>query len=153
MKPSNLHKYLSNERQPGKSTITRMADLGCNVQWLVSGEGEMFSETDAGHALRSKMRKPVVAEPLVYANDRANDWKRAVEEELAITRLELSTVSAEDRMEKLERVVELLEMKAEMLMQENLLQMGQLMAYERILSVSQMADVIRVALPPGPSDG
>lgn len=49
-----LHKYASGLQKPGAKLLERMADVGCNIQWLLTGEGEMFAENDAGWDLREK---------------------------------------------------------------------------------------------------
>lgn len=48
--PSNLQKYLNGERNPGLGTLQRLYDLGCNINSLISGEGEVFAENDTGRA-------------------------------------------------------------------------------------------------------
>ena len=38
MSPSNLQAYLQNRRQPGTPILKRLSDLGCDVDWLLTGE-------------------------------------------------------------------------------------------------------------------
>lgn len=133
MKASNLHKYFGTERAPGKKVLARLAGVGCNVHWLVTGEGEMYSDTEAGIEVRDRTRKTVVAESFVYSTQHVQDWKRSVEQELAEIRVDLASVAQSERDRRQERIIELLEMKAEMLAQENLVQAGQIIAYERMI--------------------
>ena len=51
MAPPNLHKYMNDEREPGIGILQKMQSLGCSIDWLLSGEGEMLL------AKRSRKRK------------------------------------------------------------------------------------------------
>ncbi len=42
MAPPNLHKYMNDEREPGIGILQKMQSLGCSIDWLLSGEGEML---------------------------------------------------------------------------------------------------------------
>ncbi len=52
MAPSNLQKYLSGDREPGPATLHRLYSLGCNLNGLVGGKGEVFADNHAGRELR-----------------------------------------------------------------------------------------------------
>jgi transcriptional regulator with XRE-family HTH domain len=134
MQPSNLHKYLSGEREPGASVLARIAELGCNIHWLMSGDGEMYADNEAGNELRRNAGKPADGEGETLPTYPALfDGRQAATREIVQLKKELAAAAAEDRPGLLERLTELLETKMELLMQENLLQKGQIVAYERML--------------------
>lgn len=54
MAPPNLQKYMNNEREPGIGILQKMQNLGCSIDWLISGEGSM-------HLPRSKRIKAIPA--------------------------------------------------------------------------------------------
>ncbi len=62
MAPSNLQKYMNSEREPGMGILVRMLEMGCNINWLLSGKGRMFADNETGRALEKEIHG-VVAEP------------------------------------------------------------------------------------------
>lgn len=44
MKPQALTKYLNGESMPGGLILIRLHDLGVNVNWFLTGEGEMLRQ-------------------------------------------------------------------------------------------------------------
>jgi transcriptional regulator with XRE-family HTH domain len=52
MKSSQLQKYLAGT-SPSSETLEKLARAGCNVHWLVTGEGGMYAENEAGRALQA----------------------------------------------------------------------------------------------------
>lgn len=38
MSPSNLQAYLQNRRQPGTIILKRLSELGCDIDWLLTGD-------------------------------------------------------------------------------------------------------------------
>lgn len=62
MAPSNLQKYMNSEREPGMGILLRMLEMGCNLNWLLSGKGRMFADNDTGRALEKEIHG-VVSEP------------------------------------------------------------------------------------------
>ena len=40
--PANVHKYISGDRSPGLSFLDGLKSLGCNIEWLRTGKGEMY---------------------------------------------------------------------------------------------------------------
>lgn len=66
---SQLSRYLNNNQVPQEEKLKNIAKAGCNLHWLLTGEGDMFAKNAAGEKLRSK-------------------WK---EDEYGITENELST--------------------------------------------------------------
>jgi len=134
MQPSNLHKYLSGEREPGASVLARIAELGCNIHWLMSGDGEMYADNAAGNELKRKAGKQGIGEGEVLPTYPVlHDGRQAVMQEIVLVKKELAVAKPEAREELLVKLADLLETKSELLQQENLLQKGQIVAYEKIL--------------------
>lgn len=46
MKPQTLQKYLKGHRLPLPDILHRISSLGCNINWLLNGEGEMLKKPD-----------------------------------------------------------------------------------------------------------
>jgi transcriptional regulator with XRE-family HTH domain len=44
MRPDNLQKYASGKNEPGAKLLQQLAAHGCNVHWLIMGDGVMFVE-------------------------------------------------------------------------------------------------------------
>lgn len=42
MQPSSFYKYVDGRRRPGMSVLTRIARLGVNMNWFLSGKGHML---------------------------------------------------------------------------------------------------------------
>ena len=66
--------YENSEREPGAAALSAIAKTGCNMTWLLTGEGEMLAQTRA--SIDDATRLKIAIE--------------AVEEWLAPRRLELS---------------------------------------------------------------
>ena len=41
-KNTSIYKYVKDERSPGASILSPLAQLGCNLNWLLTGHGEMM---------------------------------------------------------------------------------------------------------------
>ncbi len=54
MAPANLQKYLGGEREPGPATLARLLALGCSLNGLFGGRGEVFADNTAGNELRTR---------------------------------------------------------------------------------------------------
>lgn len=55
MKQSQLSRYLGVSPQtPQKEILTKLFNLGCNLNWLLTGEGSIYAENEAGRALQEK---------------------------------------------------------------------------------------------------
>jgi len=54
MAPANLQKYLGGAREPGPATLARLLALGCNLNGLLSGRGDVFADNAAGMELRRR---------------------------------------------------------------------------------------------------
>jgi transcriptional regulator with XRE-family HTH domain len=63
MKPPALQSYLSGRSKPGYPIMQRLHLLGCNLNWLISGNGSMTNDTQEGKALLKKLRSPSYAPP------------------------------------------------------------------------------------------
>lgn len=51
---TTIYQYLRGESLPGRIQLERLEAIGCSSSWLLTGEGEMFSGSDAGMELRRK---------------------------------------------------------------------------------------------------
>ena len=45
MKPQSLQKYLKGQRLPLPEILSKISSLGCNLNWLLNGEGDMLKKT------------------------------------------------------------------------------------------------------------
>ena len=45
MKPQSLQKYLKGQRLPLPEILSKISSLGCNLNWLLNGEGDMIKKT------------------------------------------------------------------------------------------------------------
>ncbi|MDQ1265078.1 MAG: hypothetical protein QG635_228 [Bacteroidota bacterium] len=43
-KKTSIYKYIKDERAPGTTLLIPLANLGCNINWLLLGEGKMTVE-------------------------------------------------------------------------------------------------------------
>lgn len=46
MKPQTLQKYLKGHRLPLPDILNKISNLGCNINWLLNGEGDMLKKAD-----------------------------------------------------------------------------------------------------------
>jgi transcriptional regulator with XRE-family HTH domain len=46
MDPGNVQKYLKSKRKPGTPFLKKLQDDGCNITWLLTGEGQMYEEDE-----------------------------------------------------------------------------------------------------------
>ncbi|MDB5033218.1 MAG: hypothetical protein JWQ98_459 [Chlorobi bacterium] len=137
MKPSNLQKYLCGDREPGASVLSRVANLGCNVHWLVTGDGEMYAASRAGEEVKRRVsaglvHDPGVASSVQYPSIEEND--ETITGEIERVRGLLAAAKPAERGVLLEQLARLLETKVDMLQQENMLHRGEIVAFEKILS-------------------
>ena len=44
MDSGNVQKYLNEKRKPGSSFLKRLQKEGCDINWLLTGEGEMYAK-------------------------------------------------------------------------------------------------------------
>lgn len=51
---SMIYKYINSESSPSGEVLKKLYDVGCNINWLLSGHGEMWNDTEAGRTLRQK---------------------------------------------------------------------------------------------------
>mgnify|MGYP000028081636 CR=1 FL=1 len=55
--PQQLQPYVSNKRFPQDDILEKMAAMGCNIHWLLTGEGAMYADNEAGRELYKKSPK------------------------------------------------------------------------------------------------
>lgn len=60
MSPQMLHKYLNGERLPLPEILNKIYALGCNLNWLLNGNGEMMNNSPVSSKKSRKI--PVLAE-------------------------------------------------------------------------------------------
>lgn len=51
---ASLHKYLKGTGNPSLPFLKQLHSAGCSIDWLLTGEGEMYNDTPAGQTLREK---------------------------------------------------------------------------------------------------
>ena len=61
IKPQALQKYLNGERLPMPELLNKLSSLGCNIDWLISGDGEM-RKTSFSEPKRGTVQIPILAE-------------------------------------------------------------------------------------------
>ncbi len=66
MEAGNVQKYLNNKRKPGTPLLKRLQKEGCDINWLLTGEGKMYANEKSGKSLDNSkaVQKP--------ENDRLN---------------------------------------------------------------------------------
>ena len=47
MSASNAQAYMRGARTPGAKVLARLQNIGCNITWLLTGQGEMFIDEQA----------------------------------------------------------------------------------------------------------
>jgi transcriptional regulator with XRE-family HTH domain len=47
-RPDNLQKYASGRHEPGAKLLRKLAAHGCNVHWLLTGEGDVYADASSG---------------------------------------------------------------------------------------------------------
>jgi transcriptional regulator with XRE-family HTH domain len=60
MDAGNVQKYLNNKRKPGTPFLKRLQKEGCDINWLLTGEGEMCAEKTGLISDDSTTVKPLV---------------------------------------------------------------------------------------------
>jgi SOS-response transcriptional repressor LexA len=60
MSPQMLHKYINGERLPLPEILNKIRKTGCNINWLLNGEGEMLIQKQEGNKKTKKV--PVLGE-------------------------------------------------------------------------------------------
>jgi hypothetical protein len=60
MKPPAFQSYLSGRSVPGSNILVKLNSLGCNINWLLTGEGEMLkSEVSAAPSDIQELRNEI----------------------------------------------------------------------------------------------
>lgn len=62
-RPQALQNYFTGRSLPGADTLIKLSQQGCNTEWLLTGNGSMYADNDAGRLLRSKSEEE--SEPFV----------------------------------------------------------------------------------------
>lgn len=78
MAPPNLQKYMNDEREPGSGILRRLYDIGCNINWLLTGNGNMFADNEIGRSLRPRVQGNTIGEPEQIYVTGSNDEGEAV---------------------------------------------------------------------------
>jgi hypothetical protein len=55
--PAVVSQWLGDIKMPSCLYLERIYRTGCNLNWLVSGDGEMLADNEAGNALKEKNEK------------------------------------------------------------------------------------------------
>ncbi len=67
MGASNVQSYMRGARKPGSLVLQKIQRLGCNLDWLLTGEGEMYAEKEC-----LLKKDSTTVKPLVNTNGRFN---------------------------------------------------------------------------------
>lgn len=133
MQPSNLHKYLNDEREACISVLARFAGAGCDIHWMVSGEGDMFADNEKGNAFRRRFGNandfPSLASSPAFMRE-----QQELTGELDRLREKLWQSPADHREELLLEQNRLLEKWARLIERESYLQKGRIEVLERMLA-------------------
>ena len=60
MSAPNVQAYMRGARKPGTAVLQKIQKLGCNLDWLLTGEGEMYIEKEDLLKEDSRSVKPLV---------------------------------------------------------------------------------------------
>lgn len=60
MRPDNLQKYASGRNEPGSKLLQQLAAHGCNVHWLLTGDGTMNIEEMGSDGFSKEMQEMFV---------------------------------------------------------------------------------------------
>ncbi len=55
MSRGSLYNITKGKRNPRAATLLKFAEIGCNLHWLLTGDGEMYANSEAGKALRKRI--------------------------------------------------------------------------------------------------
>lgn len=131
MQPSNLHKYLNDEREACISVLARFAEAGCNIHWMVAGEGDMFADNEKGREFRRRFRGGEESS-LISTPSFTREQNRMMED-FERLREALWDGPPEGRENLLVEQNRLLERWMRLLERENYLQRGRIEVLERLL--------------------
>lgn len=66
-KPNSLYEYFNGKKLLGRAVLERFESLGGNPEWVLSGNGPIFSSNKIGQELQARfidfLRLPVVQQP------------------------------------------------------------------------------------------
>lgn len=132
MQPSNLHKYLNDEREACISVLARFAEAGCDIHWMVSGEGDMFADSEKGREFRRRLGGGGEESSLISTPAFIREQNKMMEE-FERLREALWEGSPEGREHLLVEQNRLLERWMRLLERENYQQRGRIEVLERLL--------------------
>lgn len=132
MQPSNLHKYLNDEREACISVLARFAEAGCNIHWIVSGEGDMFAGNEKGREFKRRFGGGAEESSLVSSPAFIREQQKMMED-FERLREALWQGPSEGREHLLVEQNRLLERWMRLLERENYLQRGRIEVLERLL--------------------
>lgn len=69
IQPSQLSRYLGADGQmPQREPLEQLAAMGCNLHWLITGEGEMMADNQAGRTLQHRLGSSSDGQPVLVGN-------------------------------------------------------------------------------------
>lgn len=72
-----LNGYATGKRFPDEAFLTKLSQIGCNVQWLFSGGGQMFANNEAGLNLHDKFsdeKSNRIAKKEYFTRQNQEEW-------------------------------------------------------------------------------
>ncbi len=63
----NVQAYMRGARKPGSAVLQKIQKLGCNLDWLLTGEGEMYAVNDNKTEDKQELNAPSIIDNL-YSN-------------------------------------------------------------------------------------
>jgi len=52
VREASWYRYLSGHNAPSSDVFMTLAQHGCNLNWLLTGEGEMYANTEPGRSVK-----------------------------------------------------------------------------------------------------
>ena len=88
--PQTLTPYMTGNSKPGWEIITKLWNVGCSIDWLITGEGDMFANNEAGEKHRAKFTVHKQVSKAITLSDAEllmkipiiNDMKNIIKEEI-----------------------------------------------------------------------
>lgn len=82
----SIANYIQNKAELSFGSLHLLHEMGCSITWLITGEGEMFSDTPHGRRLRSAIApiKPLTGDELIR---KYSEFEKLEEEEISDTLL------------------------------------------------------------------
>ncbi len=64
-KKTSIYKYIKDDRSPGSIILVPLSQLGCNLNWLLYGKGEMIYDPNMGRKLEEYKNEKIKLEAQV----------------------------------------------------------------------------------------